>query len=469
MEWNDTIAAVSTAVSESGIGIIRISGKEAIEIADCVFRSGKKNFTLSSAPANTIHYGFIVDHEEVIDEVLVSVFRAPRSFTAEDTIEINCHGGVYAMKRVLELVLSHGARPALPGEFTKRAFLNGRIDLSQAEAVIDVIQARNEYALKSSVSQLRGAVMKALSGLRAEILYETAAIEAALDDPEHYSLDGYCEQLALKNDTWKRQLQDLIESADRGKLFHEGIDTVIAGKPNAGKSSLLNALIGEERAIVTEIAGTTRDILRETISLGNLTLNIMDTAGIRETEDVVEHIGVDRARQSIEQADLIICVLDSSCPLDENDRRIFELIRDKKSILLLNKSDMEQVISTEDVGKELKGMGLIQNPADMQILEISAKEETGLSLLTDRIQDLFYHGDLDFNDQVFITNVRQKNKLIEAFDYLKNVSESIDMNMPEDFLSIDLMGAYGALGEITGEETGEDLINEIFDKFCMGK
>ena len=469
MEWNDTIAAVSTAVSESGIGIIRISGRESIKIADRVFHSRKKNFTLSCAPANTIHYGYIADNGEMIDEVLVSVFRAPHSFTAEDTIEINCHGGVYAVKRVLELVLSHGARPALPGEFTKRAFLNGRIDLSQAEAVIDVIQAKNEYALKSSVSQLRGAVMKALSGLRSEILHETAAIEAALDDPEHYSLEGFSDALAVKNEAWKGQLQELIDSANRGKLFHEGIDTVIAGKPNAGKSSLLNALIGEERAIVTEIAGTTRDVLRETISLGNLTLNIMDTAGIRETEDVVEHIGVDRARASIEDADLIICVLDGSCPLDENDRRIFELIKEKKHILLLNKSDMEQITSAQDVAKELMRMGLIGNPGEAQILEISAKEETGLTLLTDRIQNLFYHGDLNFNDQVFITNVRQKNKLEEALEYLKNVSASIDMNMPEDFLSIDLMGAYSALGGITGEETGEDLINEIFDKFCMGK
>ncbi len=469
MEFNDTIAAVSTAVSESGIGIIRISGPEALSVADSVFRSKKKNFRLADAEANTIHYGYIVDDQDMIDEVLVSVFRAPRSFTAEDTAEINCHGGVYAMKKVLELVLAHGARPALPGEFTKRAFLNGRIDLSQAEAVIDVIQAKNDYALKSSVSQLRGAVLKALSGLRAEILHETAAIEAALDDPEHYSLDGYSPELYKKNEVWKKQIRDLIESSDRGKLFHEGINTVIAGKPNAGKSSLLNALIGEERAIVTEIAGTTRDILRETISVGNLTLNIMDTAGIRETSDLVEHIGVDRARQSIQDADLIICVLDGSCPLDENDSKIFELIRDKRSIILLNKSDMEQVTSVEDVARVLAQMQLIAGPEEAQVLEISAREETGLSLLTDRIQKLFYHGELDFNDQVFITNVRQKNRLEEALDFLENVTASIDMDMPEDFLSIDLMGAYSALGRITGEETGEDLINEIFDKFCMGK
>ena len=469
MEFTDTIAAVSTAVSESGIGIIRVSGQDAFHVADCVFRSKKKHFHLSDAPAGTIHYGFVMDGDEVVDEVLVSVFRAPHSFTAENTVEINCHGGVYAVKKVLELVLAHGARPALPGEFTKRAFLNGRIDLSQAEAVIDVIQAKNDYALKSSVSQLRGSVLKALSLLREQILHETAAIEAALDDPEHYSLDGYTDELSVKLSGWKKQLSNLIESSDRGKLFHEGIDTVIAGKPNAGKSSLLNALIGEERAIVTEIAGTTRDILRETISIGNLTLNIMDTAGIRETTDVVEHIGVDRATQSIREADLIICVLDGSCPLDENDRHIFDLIRGKKAVILLNKSDMEQVVSVQDTARELMDRKVIDDPSEAVILEVSAREEWGLGELTRSIEQLFYHGDLNFNDQVFITNVRQKAKLVEALGCLDQVSTSIDMNMPEDFLSIDLMGAYSALGQITGEETGEDLINEIFDKFCMGK
>lgn len=464
----ETIAAISTAVSESGIGIIRVSGEEAVQIADRIFQNKKKEFSLEKVPSHTIHYGHIADHGEVIDEVLVSVFRAPRSFTAEDTVEINCHGGVYAMKRVLELVLREGARPALPGEFTRRAFLNGRIDLSQAEAVIDVIQAKNEYALRSSVSQLKGSVNRAVSSLRGEILHETARIEAALDDPEHYSLEGYEEELSGRVRIWFEKLQRLIDTAQSGKLFHEGIDTVIAGKPNAGKSSLLNALLGEERAIVTEIAGTTRDVLRETICLGNLTLNIMDTAGIHQTEDVVEHIGVDRAKKSMEQADLIICVLDGSRCLDEDDREILKLLRGKKALVLINKSDIEQRISREEVQNmlyQLQG----REKETAEIMEISAKLETGIDLLTDKITQLFYHGKISFNDQVFITNVRQKNRLEEAASYLENVSSSLRLQLPEDFLTIDLMGAYSALGEITGEETGEDLVDEIFSKFCMGK
>lgn len=456
----DTIAAISTAVSESGIGIIRISGDEAFSVIDRIYRSKGKNKILSEKPSHTIHYGYICDGDEIIDEVLVSIMRGPRSFTAEDTVEINCHGGVYAMKRILETVLKYGARPAEPGEFTKRAFLNGRIDLSQAEAVIDVIQAKNEYALKSSVSQLKGAVLEAVSGMRKEIIYHIAYIESALDDPEHISLEGYPDRLEKENRTWMEHIQHLIDSAENGRMIKEGIKTVIVGKPNAGKSSLLNVLVGEERAIVTDIAGTTRDILTETIQLNGITLNIVDTAGIRDTEDFVEKIGVKRAREYAKDADLIIYVVDSSTELDENDDRIMEMISGRKSIVLQNKTDL-QTVTTEKMLRE--------KLPNHRIIPISAKECSGIEELERCLKEMFYQGEISFNDQVFITNIRQKNLLINALESLKQVDNSIQMGMPEDFFSIDLMSAYEALGEITGEKVGEDLVNEIFSKFCMGK
>lgn len=454
----DTIAAISTGMTSSGIGIVRISGEEAFAIADKMYvsRTGKK---LSSMPSHTIQYGFIADGEDTVDEVLVMLMRAPRSFTAEDTVEINCHGGVYAMKRILELAVKCGARCAEPGEFTKRAFLNGRIDLSQAEAVIDVIQAKNEYALKSSVSQLRGSVLKVIQELRSKIIYEIAFIESALDDPEHISLENYPQKLESKVSDMKDLLKKLIASSENGKRMREGIKTVIIGKPNAGKSSLLNLLLGEERAIVTDIAGTTRDTLEEQITIHGISLNIIDTAGIRETDDTVEKIGVKKAKTSAEEADLILYVVDSSSAFDENDEQILGLIKDRKTIILLNKIDLQSV-TTEYMIKE---------KTDKPIIPISAKEETGLDLLEDTIKDLFYNGKISFNDEIYITNMRQKAALENAFSSLCKVQESIEMCMPEDFFSIDLMSAYEELGSITGESVGEDLVNEIFGRFCMGK
>ena len=343
----DTIAAISTAMTASGIGIVRMSGSEVFTIIDRVYQSKGKKKKLSQVPTHTIHYGYIMDGDEMIDEVLVMVMRAPRSFTSEDTIEINCHGGVYAMKRILETVIKNGARPAEPGEFTKRAFLNGRMDLSQAEAVIDVINAKNEYALKSSVSQLRGSVMQAIKDIREQIIYHIAFIESALDDPEHISLEGYGGELQQVNNKLIGKLEKLIASSEDGKMMKEGIRTVIVGKPNAGKSSLLNVLVGEERAIVTDIAGTTRDILEETIQIHGISLNIIDTAGIRSTEDVVEKIGVSRAKDYAKDADLIIYVVDSSTELDENDSEIIEMLRSKKAIILLNKTDLQMITSEE--------------------------------------------------------------------------------------------------------------------------
>lgn len=458
--YQDTIAAISTAVSESGIAIIRVSGEEAFSVVDRIYRSPNGVKRLSEVPSHTVHYGFIMDGAETVDEVLVTVLRAPRSFTAEDTVEVNCHGGVYAAKRVLETVLKNGARLAEPGEFTKRAFLNGRIDLSQAEAVIDVIQAKNEYALKSSVSQLKGSVQEAVVSLRKEILYQIAYIESALDDPEHISLDGYPSQLEQKNTTWMERLQKLVDSAENGRLIKEGIKTVIVGKPNAGKSSLLNLLVGEERAIVTDIAGTTRDILTETIQLNGITLNLADTAGIRQTEDLVEKIGVAKAEETVQDADLIIYVVDSSTPLDENDDKIILMLQGKKAIVLQNKTDLRTVTTEEMLRKKI-----IEHP----VIAVSAREKTGLEQLEACIKHMFYQGEITFNDQVYITNIRQKNLLESALESLKQVKNSIHLQMPEDFFSIDLMSAYESLGEITGETIGEDLVNEIFSKFCMGK
>lgn len=456
---NDTIAAVATAMTASGIGIIRISGPDSRVITGKIYRSkgGKKK--IEDLPTHTINYGFIWDGEEMIDEVLVMVMDGPRSYTGEDTVEIDCHGGVLAMKRVLETVVKYGARPAEPGEFTKRAFLNGRIDLSQAEAVIDVINAKNEYALKSSVSQLRGAVQKVIREIREQILYQIAYIESALDDPEHISIDGYGEHLKEETESIKEKIDRLLDTVKEGKLMKEGIKTVIVGKPNAGKSSLLNILVGEERAIVTDIAGTTRDILEETIVLHGISLRMIDTAGIRNTEDVVEKIGVGKAIEYAKDADLVLYVVDASIPLDENDREIIKLLEDKKAVIILNKTDLKQVVEESDL-REL---------AAHPVVSISAKEEEGIDRLEQQIKEMFFEGNLKFNDEIYITNVRHKAALEEAKRSILLVEDSIEMRMPEDFYSIDLMNAYEALGSIIGEAVGEDLVNEIFSKFCTGK
>ena len=456
---SDTIAAIATAMSSSGIGIIRVSGEQAVSIVNRIFISRKDKFDLNTAPSHHIYYGMIQDGEEVLDEVLVMLMRGPHSYTAEDTVEIDCHGGVLVMKKILETVIKYGARPAEPGEFTKRAFLNGRIDLSQAEAVIDVINAQNDYAVKSSVSQLKGSVSKKVKALRERILYQIAFIESALDDPEHISLDGYEEELSGKLDDMIGEMEKLVRSADSGRVVSEGIRTVILGKPNAGKSSLLNTLVGQERAIVTDIAGTTRDILEEQIRLRGISLNVIDTAGIRDTDDVVEQIGVERARKQAKDADLILYVADSSRVLDESDEEILKLLEGKKALVLLNKSDLDPVI-TPQIMRERTG-----HP----VLVISAKEGAGIQELEEKIRSLFFRGEVDFNDEVLITNLRQKQALMDASKSLSMVIESIENGMPEDFFTIDLKDAYTSLGFIIGEEIGDDLANEIFGKFCMGK
>ena len=467
----DTIAAIATAVSDSGIGIIRISGSDALLVADKVYRSPKNQKKLSQAASHTIHYGSIYDEDELIDEVMVAVMRSPHSYTTEDTVEINCHGGILVMNRILETVLHHGARLAQPGEFTKRAFLNGRIDLSKAEAVMDLIHSKNEFAMKASVNQLKGSVSAKVRSLREDILYEIAFIESALDDPEHISLEGYPDKLMAKTRGLSQELKKLIDSADNGKMLKDGIRTVILGKPNAGKSSLLNVLVGEDKAIVTSVAGTTRDVLEESIKLHGIGLNMIDTAGIRDTEDEVEKIGVEKARKYANQADLVIYVVDSSRELDENDEEIIELIRDKKVIVLLNKTDLDPVVTEEQIKDKFREIyeGEEKHDDSLHVIRTSTKDNTGIDEFEKTIQDMFFAGRIAVNDEIYITNQRHKEALVEAYDSLKMVQKSLEDEMPEDFYSIDLMSAYAALGRIIGEEVGEDLVNEIFSKFCMGK
>ena len=454
----ETIAAISTGMTNAGIGIVRISGEDAFSAADRVFRGKEK---ISECKSHTIHYGYIVDGDITVDQVLVMVMKGPRTFTGEDTVEINCHGGTYVVTRVLDAVLRHGGvRPAQPGEFTKRAFLNGKMDLSQAEAVGDLISSSNDYALKNSVNQLKGNIRNKINDIRNKIIYQTAFIESALDDPEHYSFEGYDAKLRKNVEEIIYELNKLINSYRNGKVFREGIQTVIVGKPNAGKSSLLNVLAGHERAIVTEIEGTTRDVIEEQINLQGITLNVVDTAGIRQTDDKVEKIGVDKAVDYVENADLVIYVADSSRNLDENDEKILDMIYDKKKIVLLNKSDLEPVVTREMIEEKA---------GDAPVIEVSAAEERGISELGDLIKDMFLKGDISFNEEIYITSARQKDALCRAVESMKKVIESIDNGMPEDFYSIDLMDAYEALGSITGEEVGDDLINEIFSRFCMGK
>lgn len=461
MESKETIAAISTGMTNSGISIVRISGDEAFLVIDKIYR-GKA--TLSGAMSHTIHYGFIVDMGDTIDEVLVSIMRAPRTFTGEDTVEINCHGGMFVTQKILATVIKNGARLAQPGEFTKRAFLNGKMDLTQAESVMDVIQSQNEYALHSSIGQLKGNLKRKIEGMREMILYHTAYIETALDDPEHVDMENYGKELLPVIEKISEDVRRLIESADAGRIMKEGINTVILGKPNVGKSSLLNALSGYDRAIVTNIEGTTRDVLEEQVRVGGIVLNLMDTAGIRETSDEIEKIGVDRALKYAEDADLILYVVDASRSLDENDEKILDYIYDRKFVILLNKSDLNVQITQEILQNRIK-----EKYEESFIINISAKNGTGIEEFVEVLKKICFRGELRLNEEVYITNLRQKEALQRAREALGKVEESIGMGMPEDFYSIDMMDAYEALGTITGETVGEDLINEIFSKFCMGK
>lgn len=459
MKITDTIAAISSAAGNSGIGIIRLSGDEAIEVVDKIFRPANKNKKLANVESHTVHYGHIMDGDKTLDQVLVIVMKNPHSYTGEDTVEIDCHGGMLILKKVLDLVLKNGARTAEPGEFTKRAFLNGRIDLSQAEAVMDLINSKNDFALNSSIEQLKGGVSDAIKDIRKDIIYHIAFIESALDDPEHISLDGYDEEITEMLNENINKISKLVNSFDNGRIMKEGIKTVILGKPNAGKSSLLNLMLGEDRAIVTDIEGTTRDTLEENINFNGLSLKIIDTAGIRDTEDLVERIGVNKAKEIAKEGDLIIYVVDGSRELDDNDREIIKLINDKQAIILVNKSDMDTVINIDELKKD----------SNRDVILFSAKNGEGMEQLEEEIRNMFYSGKVTYNDQVYITNARHKEALENALESLKQVKNSVDAGMPEDFYSIDLMDAYTDLGLIIGESVEDDLVNEIFSKFCMGK
>ena len=456
----DTIAAIATGMNQGGIGVIRVSGEQAIPIADSIFVPKKKEREIRTLDTYTAAYGNIVDTDgQMVDEVIVLVMKAPATYTKEDVVEIDCHGGMQVMQHILQLLIGQGARLADPGEFTKRAFLNGRIDLSQAESVMDLISAKSDLAAKTALSQLKGNLRDKIDVLRKNLIHNIAYIESALDDPEHYDLTGFDGTLDHLLDDMEQEIEHLVRTAQDGKMMREGICTVILGKPNAGKSSVLNVLTGRERAIVTEIAGTTRDTLEEFVSIHGIPLNIIDTAGIRDTDDIVEKIGVDKSIEAMQQADLILYIVDSSKALDENDHAIIKQIADKNVIILRNKTDLPSQVSDEE----------IQSYLNKPVIAISAKDQTGFDAFYEVLNEMFFQGRLSYNDEIYITNMRHKEALQEALESIHMVRDSIAAGMPEDFLTIDLMNAYERLGYIIGESVEDDLVDTIFKEFCMGK
>ncbi len=455
----DTIAAIATGMGSSGIGIIRISGDKAIEIADKIFVPKNDKKKISMMKSYTAAYGHICYEGEMYDEAVALVMKAPHTYTTEDVVELDCHGGITVLKRILDLIIRLGARIAEGGEFTKRAFLGGRIDMSQAEAVMDLINSKNDYAAKASLKKLQGGLKDVITDMREKLLYNIAYIESALDDPENYSLDEFPHELKTVVENLLITVDKLVKSSSDGRLINEGIKTVIVGKPNAGKSSILNMLLGEDRAIVTDIEGTTRDTLEEYLNIDGISLNIVDTAGIRDTEDTVEKIGVDKAIDTINDADLILYIVDGSVPLSDNDLTIMDKLHGKKVITIINKNDMDVVVDK---------LWITQN-IDTKIVELSAKERTGRDDLYNILKEMFFNNELSYNDEIYITSLRHKNLLLETRESLNKVIESIDLNMGEDFFTIDLMSAYASLGKIIGEELEDDLVNKIFSEFCMGK
>lgn len=456
---SDTIAAIATGMGSSGIGIIRLSGDMAIEIADKIFVPKNDKKKISMMKSYTAAYGHICYEGEMYDEAVALVMKAPHTYTTEDVVELDCHGGITVLKRILDLIIKLGARPAEGGEFTKRAFLGGRIDMSQAEAVMDLINSKNDYAAKASLKKLQGGLKNIITDMREKLLYNIAYIESALDDPENYSLDEFPHELKSVVENLLITVDNLVNSSSNGRLINEGIKTVIVGKPNAGKSSILNMLLGEDRAIVTDIEGTTRDTLEEYLNIDGISLNIVDTAGIRDTEDTVEKIGVDKAIDTINDADLILYIVDGSVPLSDNDHTIMDKLHGKKVITIINKNDMDVVVDK---------LWITQN-IDTKIVELSAKERTGRDELYNILKEMFFNNELSYNDEIYITSLRHKNLLLETKESLNKVLESIDLNMGEDFFTIDLMSAYASLGKIIGEELEDDLVNKIFSEFCMGK
>jgi len=458
--FDTTIAAIATAVGPSGVGKVRISGPDSFVIISKIAFTGKKEPLFdTNMEGHTIHHGYIYDGDVVIDEVLILLMRAPKTYTGEDTVEIDCHGGVMVMQKILETVLKNGGLLAEPGEFSKRAFLNGKMDLTKAESVIDLINSSNKFAMDNSLKHLTGRLSGKIADLRKELLHEIAYIEAALDDPEHYDLTGYDDELKGKLSVIKAQTSELIDSFDNGRILKEGINVAIVGEPNVGKSTLLNAITGFDTAIVTDIAGTTRDIITEHVMFGNISLNIMDTAGIRQTDDPIELIGVNRSLKAIEDSDLVLFMVDGTTPINDYEDEIYNLVKNKQVIMILNKVDRVTVVTPEEYKERY----------DLPVISVSAKNNEGIELLQKEISDMFFNGEVTFNNEVYVTSVRQKNCLIEADKAIENVLNSIENHMPEDFFSIDIMAAYAALGRMIGEEVGDDLVNEIFSKFCMGK
>lgn len=454
----DTIGAISTSIGEGGIAIVRISGDKAKDVVEKIFQA-KNGQSIKNMKSYTMKYGYIIDeNNNHIDEVIVSFMKGPRSFTAEDTIEINCHGGVVATNKVLEQVIKQGVRLAEPGEFTKRAFLNGRIDLSQAEAVIDIINAKTDLSMKSALMQSEGLISKEIRGLREKLLSTIAHIEATVDYPED-DLEEVTSEMAIRDlDIIRKEIKGFIETAEEGKILREGLSTVIVGKPNVGKSSLLNALTKENRAIVTDIPGTTRDVIEEYINISGIPIKIIDTAGIRETDDVVEKIGVERSRAKINDADLIILILDSSNELTEEDKEIINHISNKKYMILLNKSDLNSKITQKD----------LENINCTNIYNISAKTGEGIDEVRTAIKDMFFKGEISTNN-VIITNTRHKEALLRAYECIESAINTLNYTFAIDLASIDIRNAWTFLGEITGDSLEENIIDKIFKDFCLGK
>ena len=456
---DDIIAAISTPIGAGGIGIVRISGNGAIELSDKFFKS-KNDVKLINKKSHTLTYGYIIDNDKIIDEVLVSVMKAPNTYTKDDIVEINCHGGIIVTNKVLEIVLKNGARLSEPGEFTKRAFLNGRIDLTQAEAIIDVINSKTDLSRQVAVNQLGGSLKNKVSKIRDGLITMVATLEAAIDYPEHELDESTYDDMYNKCQSMKDSIENLLNSSNKGKIIREGIQTVILGKPNVGKSSLLNRFLNEERAIVTDIPGTTRDTVEEYINIEGVPVKIIDTAGIRNTDDTVEKMGVEKSKDFAKKSDLILMLLDGSRNLDEDDIEILDLIKDKKALVLINKLDLQQKIKIEEVKKYI---------SEENIIFISVKDDSGIDELVKRLKDMFFEGEININDEVLVGNVRHRNSLFNASEALKKAMETISLSMPEDFISMDLQEVNKYLGEITGDSVDEEIIDRIFSQFCLGK
>ncbi|MCE5154182.1 tRNA uridine-5-carboxymethylaminomethyl(34) synthesis GTPase MnmE [Staphylococcus hyicus] len=460
MEQLDTITSISTPMGEGAIGIVRLSGHDAVEIAEKLYKGKSK---LKDVASHTINYGHIIDPEtnETVEEVMVSVLRAPRTFTREDIIEINCHGGILTINRVLELTMTHGARIAEPGEYTKRAFLNGRIDLSQAEAVMDFIRAKTDRASKVAQNQIEGRLSDMIKAQRQSILEILAQVEVNIDYPEYDDVeDATTEFLLERSKAIKTDIQKLLDTGVQGKIMREGLSTVIVGKPNVGKSSMLNSLIHDNKAIVTEIAGTTRDVLEEYVNVRGVPLRLVDTAGIRETEDIVERIGVERSRKALSEADLILFVLNYNEALTEEDRQLYEVIKNEDAIVIINKMDLEQRLNIDEL-KEMVG--------DMPIIETSILKQQGIDDLELQIRDLFFGGEVQSQDMTYVSNSRHISLLKQAKQAIQDAIDAAEMGVPMDMVQIDLTRTWEILGEIIGESASEELIDQLFSQFCLGK